>query len=69
MAQTQRFVRAFLLPGVAAINEGDSLVLPSGTYRASAVLMIHEEDKSWQVRMKHVIQRGIDFDRVSYESI
>ncbi|MGE5946201.1 MAG: hypothetical protein ACM35F_05850 [Betaproteobacteria bacterium] len=66
---TQRFVRAFLLPAVAAINEGDSLVLPSGTYRASGVLMVHEEDKSWQVRMKHVIQRGIDFDRVSFESI
>ncbi len=62
-----RFVRAFLLPPVEAIGQEGSLVLPTGVYQASGALELIGEGKSWTVRMKHVRQRGVDFERVSYE--
>lgn len=62
-----RFVRAFLLPPVEAIGQEGSLVLPTGVYQASGSLELLGEGKSWTVRMKHVRQRGVDFERVSYE--
>ena len=64
-----RFVRAFQLPPVEAIGQEGSLVLPIGTYQASGSLELVGEGKSWMVRMKHVRQRGVDFERVSYEML
>lgn len=64
----ERFVRAFRLPALPAIHEEASLVLPSGLYRASRVLEVVHGD--WQIRplrMNHILQRGCDFDRVSYK--
>ena len=62
-----RFVRAFLLPPVDAIGQEGSLVLPIGIYQASGSLELVSGDKSWMVRMKHIRQRGVDFERLSYE--
>jgi len=64
-----RFVRAFLLPPVEAIGREGSIVLPIGIYQASGPLELIGEGKSWTVRMKHVRQRGVDFERVSYEML
>ena len=64
-----RFVRAFLLPPVEAIGQEGSIVLPTGVYQASGPLELIGEGKSWTVRMKHVRQRGVDFERVSYEML
>ncbi len=64
-----RFVRAFLLPPLPAIRESGSLVLPSGFYRASGVLDVFGEGGASKVRMRHILHRGHDFDRVSYEAI
>ncbi len=64
-----RFMRAFLLPGVAAIKEEDSIVLPAGMYQASRILEIFTEEGIAQLRMNHVLQRGSDFDRVSYQLV
>jgi hypothetical protein len=60
------FSRAFLLPAVAAIKAEGSLVLPAGMYQASRDLEIYSGEKTWSVRMKHILQRGMDFDRISY---
>lgn len=64
-----RFVRGFLLPPVAAIHEEGSVVIPSGMYQASGTLEVHAGAGSRLLRMKHVRQRGVDFDRVSYEPL
>jgi len=64
----ERFVRAFLLPPIEAIGQEGSLVLPTGVYQASGMLELVGEGKPWTVRMKHVRQRGFDFERVSYET-
>lgn len=68
-AVSDRFVRAFLLPAVPAIREEASIVLPSGMYQASRVLDVFSDDKIWQLRMSHILQRGTDFDRVSYQAL
>lgn len=67
-AGTDRFTRAFLLSPVPAIGEEGSLVLPLGMYQASQLLDI-AGDGMWQVKMKNILQRGIDFERVSFERI
>jgi hypothetical protein len=67
--QSERFVRAFLLTAVPAINEEASLVLPSGTYQPSRILEIQGEGGSVLVRMKSMRVRGTDFDRVTYEPV
>jgi hypothetical protein len=67
--QGERFVRAFLLTAVPAINEEASLVLPSGTYQPSRILEIQGVGGSVLVRMKNIRMRGTDFDRVTYEPV
>ncbi len=65
-----RFVRGFLLPAVPAIHEEPSVVLPSGMYQASRVLEVCSGNEAvWQLRMLHILQRGADFDRISYQAL
>lgn len=66
---SDRYVRAFMLPPLPAIKEEGSLVLPSGLYAASRVLEVFSENQTWQLRMAHVVQRGTDFDRVTYQTL
>ncbi|MBS1160920.1 MAG: hypothetical protein H6R15_3339 [Proteobacteria bacterium] len=68
-AAHQRFVRAFLLPAVPVVREEGSIVLPSGLYQASRVLEVAAGEEVWQLRLKHILQRGVDFDRISYDSL
>jgi hypothetical protein len=67
--QHERFVRAFVLPAVSAIDEDGSLVLPKGLYQASKILDRQQDGRTTQVRLKHILQRGADFDRVSYDQL
>lgn len=64
-----RFVRAFILPAVPAIHEEGSLVIPTGIYQASRVLEASLPEGIVRIRMNHMLQRGVDFDRVSYEIV
>lgn len=68
-AHADRYVRGFLLPAVPAIRQEGSIVIPAGMYQASGTLEIHLNEKTMQLRMKHVRQRGVDFERVSYEPL
>jgi len=62
-----RYVRAFLLPAIPAIGQEGSLVIPVGMYKPSSLLEVAADGQTWQLRMRHVRQRGVDFERVSYE--
>lgn len=67
---SERYGRAFLLPPVPAIKEEGSIVLPPGMYQASRILEVFSgEETPWQLRMNHILQRGTDYDRVSYEVV
>ena len=70
MGNNERFVRAFLLPPVPAIKEEGSIVLLPGIYQASRMLEVSSgEEASWQLRMNHILERGTDYDRVSYQML
>ena len=69
-AGTDRFSRAFLLSPVLSMGEEGSLVLPLGLYQASQLLDLGAAGTGLsQVKMKNILQRGIDFERVSFERI
>lgn len=65
----ERYVRAFMLPALPAIGEEASLVLPAGMYQASRTLELCHGEECWKVRMMHVLQRGTDFERLSYQQL
>ena len=65
---SDRFVRGFMISAVPAIGEQASLVLPIGLYQASQLLDV-ASDTIWQVRMKSILQRGVDFERISFERV
>jgi hypothetical protein len=52
---------------VPAIHEEASLVLPKNIYQASHILELRSDGKNQQVRLKHILQHGIDFDRSSFD--
>jgi len=67
--QQERRVRAFLLPALPATGEEASLVLPLGMYQASRALEVRQGENTWLARMMHVVQRGSDFEQISYQAL
>lgn len=63
----ERFSQAFMLPTVPAINEDCSLVLPKNIYQASRNMELFMDGKFVQIRLKHIRQHGMDFDRTSFD--
>ena len=46
------------------------MVLPTGHFQAGKELHIAEENDQFSyIRLKSVVERGIDFERVSYETL
>lgn len=58
----------FLLPAVSAVGTAASLIAPPGTFRAGRILELAGGPFA-QVRLTHLIDRGIDFDRVGFDPI
>lgn len=67
IANNDDFVRAFMLPPLPAISEQASLVLPPGYYKGGGLLDLYHGEETYRVRMLHILHRGQDFDRISYE--
>ncbi|MCL2635348.1 MAG: hypothetical protein FWD50_01795 [Betaproteobacteria bacterium] len=65
----ERYGRGFLLPALPAVGEEASLVAPAGTYHAGRALEVCQGDETRQLRMLHVVQRGSDFERISYQAL
>lgn len=66
---SERYVRAFLMPALPAIREEASMVLPAGMYQAGRELEVFSGDETLRLRMNHIVQRGTDFDRISFQSV
>lgn len=64
-ANHERFVVSFLLPEVATMNSSTSLLIPAGLFQNGRVLEMHTTT-IWRVRLTGLIQRGADFEQVSY---
>jgi cyclic-di-GMP-binding protein len=65
-AQNERYVPAFTLGAVPALGEPQTLVLPAGWYKPKRVVELFAE-APLRARLTEVLERGIDFERVSYE--
>lgn len=63
----ERYVPAFLLPPVPATKEPASLVVPPGMYMAQRLIEIFAGTENRQLRLLQVIERGTDYERISYE--
>lgn len=69
-AQTEKYVAALIQPEVAALRAPASLVLPSGWFRPKRVIDIWHDgrDTPQQALLTAILERGIDFERVSFEA-
>jgi hypothetical protein len=66
---SDRLVPAFLLPPLPSLKEDGSIVLGSATFQANRVLDVFLGEVSFKIRLRHVVQRGADFDRASYQRL
>jgi hypothetical protein len=67
-AKAATYERALLLPAVAALKEGSSLILPSGWFEVGRILELHD-GKIHNVRLGQPLERGRDFDRVTFTEV
>jgi hypothetical protein len=65
--KNERPVSALALGAVPALHSPATLVVPTGWFKPKRVLEIQGE-KPATVRLTEVIERGVDFERVAYES-
>jgi hypothetical protein len=63
---SKAYARAFILPANSAIGEVSSLVLPGGWHQSDRTLEIFSDGHA-TVRLVDLLERGVDFDRVSFE--
>jgi cyclic-di-GMP-binding protein len=64
--KAERPVSALSLGAVPAVKSPPTLILPMGWYKPKRMLEVIG-DKSYNVRLTEVIERGSDFERVSFE--
>lgn len=63
--QINRSIRAFFLPALPALHSEASLVVPLGFHQAGKVIELDEG----KFRLDELLQRGTDFERVSYQPL
>ena len=64
----ERYTQAFLLDAVPALEAPATLVTSTGWYKPKRVVEVASE-KPMRVRLLEVLERGIDFERVTYERL
>ena len=60
------YQRAFLLSSMPSVSAEQSLIMAPGSYRPNLTIEIFA-DGAWRVRLKHILDAGPDFERVSFE--
>lgn len=65
-AETHRFVPAFRLPPVAALQAPDTLVLPLGWFHPGGSVDVDMGDGVRTVKMQTLIEKGADYECVSF---
>ncbi len=63
---SELYQRAFLLPAQESVGTEQSLVVAPGWFKPGRIVEIFT-DGAWRVRLKHVLDMGPDFERVSFE--
>jgi hypothetical protein len=65
-ASAESFTQAFLLPAFAPLQAPETLVIPAGGYKPKREMEI--ADHQGKVRLVDLVDRGADFERVSFEA-
>jgi cyclic-di-GMP-binding protein len=66
--QNESFVPALALTALQAVEAPASLLLPSGWFKPKRVLEAYMDSPA-RLRLAEVLERGLDFERVSYERL
>jgi len=64
-AAAEPFVQGFLLPAFAPLQAPETLVTPAGWFKPKREIEI--TDRQGRVRLLEIVDRGADFERVSFE--
>jgi hypothetical protein len=62
----EQYTAALMLPAIAALKTPETLVLPAGWFKPQRVIEVRV-DGSRKVQLGSVIDRGVDFERVTFE--
>mgnify|MGYP003613864421 CR=1 FL=1 len=64
--QSGKYERAFLLPDIPSHGIEATLVLPQGWFRPARIIELHSSDGATQIKLRHIIDDGPDFERLSF---
>ncbi|MGB7541282.1 MAG: hypothetical protein WBM28_04605 [Burkholderiales bacterium] len=64
----EKYAPALMLPAVAALQSPDTLVLPAGWFKPKRVIEIYT-DRVYNLMLVAMVERGVDFERVTFEPI
>lgn len=64
---TEKYVPAFLLPAVATLTTPASLIIPRDWFQPGRIItVLHQNGEKQQVKLGISVERGIDYERVSF---
>jgi len=66
-AAAEQYAPAFLLPAVAALRAPETLVVPAGWFKPKREIEV-VTDRSGKLTLESVIDRGVDFERVTFQA-
>ena len=66
-AAAEQYTPAFLLAAVAALQAPETLVIPAGWFKPNREIEVLTE-RSSKLRLASVVNRGADFERVTFEA-
>jgi len=64
-AKNMSYERALLLPAIAALKETSTLIIPQGWFEPGRIVELHD-GKTQNIRLGQPLERGRDFDRVTF---
>ncbi|HEX9180297.1 MAG TPA: hypothetical protein VF859_07890 [Burkholderiales bacterium] len=65
---SEKFIPAMLLPAIPAVQIPASLVIPNGWFVPKRVLELHTDTGGTEkVMLEYLIERGLDYERVSFQ--
>ena len=62
------WVEAMFLPEVPALKLPGSLILPKGLYQPHRVIELHQDEAARSVKLDLLVERGADYERVSFSA-
>jgi hypothetical protein len=70
VSPSEKYAPAMLLPAIPAVQIPASLILPNGWFTAKRVLELHTEVSGFEnVMLEYLIERGLDYERVSFQKV